>query len=243
MDNGSDGSEVIHLEPILENFIDSVFSGLNFCCPARIEGIQGIEELRVDVKPLHMPRGLDNTTYEMPTIYNVPLKSFSTDDGGLLVSPKQGQTVVLMFSQCDIDVFKSGSTEPYESLTRRYQDINDAVAIMGLTPFVRSPNKPVRHYTDHNIEDVTLFNNLGKARENKVVLHKDGSVTVNAQKKDIKLNANTVHTTKDLHVTGDLHVDGDVIIKGKSLWQFMNKHNHKYTDNGSPMDTLPPNPF
>lgn len=245
----------IRLEPILNNFIEDVFSGLSFCCPARIEGMQGVDQLRVSVKPLHKPRNLDNTTFELPTIENVPLVVCATDDGGLLVSPKQGQTVLLVFPHCDIDVFKSGSTAPYESDSKRYLDMNDAIAIVGFTPFTNSPNLAVRHYTVHDVKDVTVFNNLGTKKENKVICHKDGSITLRTVDKKVKVESSLLEVQKDLTVGGnaniegtltvgeDLNVLGDIIIQGRSLLQFMDLHIHKYTDDGKPMLTLPPEPL
>lgn len=245
----------IRLEPILNNFIEDIFSGLSFCCPARIEGIQGVDQMRVAVKPLHMPRSLDNTTYEMPTIQNVPVVVCATEDGGILVSPKQGQTVLLVFPHCDIDIFKAGSTAPYESDTKRYLDINDAIALVGFTPFVNSPNQVIRHYTVHNIEDVTVFNNLGTAKENKVICHRDGSITIRTVKRKVTVDAKLTAFTQDVDIAGDakiagtlrvgkdLYVEGDIIIQGRSLLQFMNLHVHPYTDDGNPMETLPPVPL
>lgn len=236
----------IRLEPLLNNFFDDRMSDLFVCCAGVIVGIQNVGQLRVDVKPLNKKRELDNTITELPAIYNVPLVVTASDDGGLLVSPKQGQTVMLMFAHCDIDAFKGGATSPYESVSKRYLDMNDAIAVLGLTPFTHSPNNALRHYTVHDVEDVTVFNNLGTQRENKVICHKDGSLTILTQDKDVNIKAKDVNVEKDLNVDGDLYVKGDIdvkgdiIIKGVSLWDYMNQHTHPHTDDGSPMMTSPP---
>lgn len=246
--------ETIRLEKVLNEFAYDFFSGLFFCCPARVEGVQFVSESRIDVRPLNMPRTPDNVSQELPVIKNVPFMCPSSPDGGMVYSPKQGHTVLLMFPHCEIDPFKAGSVNPYETMTNRMLDINDAIAICGLNPFNLSVNHPVRHFTEHQVGDVSLFNNLGEAKENKVALHQDGSidvtsssnVTVDTPLTDFTGNLNvegSANVEGNLVVGGDITVAGDVIIQGRSLIQFMNLHVHPYTDDGNPMETAPPVPL
>ena len=128
-------AETIYLEPILKNFFSDRMSELNYCLPARIENTQNIKEGRIDVKPLFIPRYLDNTYSELPVVKNVPVVFPSSNESGMVFTPKQGDTVLLFFAQCNIDNFKGGSVEPYSTVFDRSLDINDAVAIVGFSPF------------------------------------------------------------------------------------------------------------
>ena len=171
-------AETIYLEPILKNFFSDKMSELNFCLPARIENTQNIKEGRIDVKPLFIPRYIDNTYAELPVVKNVPVVFPSSNESGFVFTPKQGDTVLLVFAQCNIDNFKGGSVEPYSTVFDRSLDINDAVAIVGFSPFNKNPINTDKHKKDYELGDVSVFNNLGKETENKVNVKKDGTVQI-----------------------------------------------------------------
>ena len=171
-------AETIYLEPILRNFFSDKMSEMNFCLPARIENVQNLKQGRVDVKPLYIPRYLDNTYSELPVIKNVPIVLPSCNESGMVFSPKQGDTVLLVFSQCNIDNFKAGSVEPYSTVFDRSFDINDAIALVGFSPFNINPINTEKHKKDYELGDVSTFNNLGKENENKINVKKDGTIKI-----------------------------------------------------------------
>ena len=233
--------ETVYLQPLLKDFFNSNMKGLNFCCPARIEGDQNVSQGRVDVRPLQMPRYGDMSIQELPVIKNVPLVTPSFQDSGMVMCPKQGDTVLLVFSQCSLDEFKTGSTDPYEPFLNRFMNINDAVAISGLMPFNLSPLQTERHFYDYEVGDVSSFNNLGKAKENKINIKKNGTNKHVASLHDIQ---GDVKTDKTLEVgvsvtTRNVYVD-DIIIGGKSLLQFMTLHQH---NDSQQKPTSPPLPL
>lgn len=233
--------EEIELEPILHNFMDDYMRELRFCLPARITNVQHAEELRVDVQPLNKVRYNDGVVKAFPTISNVPMFCFGTDDSAVLITPKQGQTVLLMFSQLSLDELKGGSIEPYESRNNSKMDLKDAIAFPSIFPFNRSPNRKIRHSTDHSLEDVTVVHNLGTGRENKVILKKDGSIAINSPS-SVSIDSPLTKISKDLNVGGKVNVELDVVIAGRSVKTFMETHTHNYTDDGNAMVTAPPNP-
>ena len=171
-------AETIYLEPILRNFFSDKMSEMNFCLPARIDNVQNLKQGRVDVKPLYIPRYLDNTYSELPIIKNVPVVLPSCNESGMVFSPKQGDTVLLVFSQCNIDNFKAGSVEPYSTVFDRSFDINDAIALVGFSPFNVNPINTEKHKKDYELGDVSTFNNLGKENENKINVKKDGTIKI-----------------------------------------------------------------
>mgnify|MGYP003581818359 CR=1 FL=1 len=238
--NVEDEVETIYLEPILNNFIDGYIRGLSYCMPAQVVNVQNVDELRIDVKPLNNILNLDGSVTELPIIRNVPMMCFGTDDSAILISPKQGQTVLLLFSQLSLDEFKGGSITPYNAVSNRKNDIQDAIAIPSIFPFNRSPNRSVRHYTEHSTEDLTVVHNLGTSRENKVILKRSGSIGV-ISSKSVDIDSPTTKITGELKVTGEIHSDTDMIISGRSLLKFMDTHDHNYTDDGSPAVTSVPN--
>jgi hypothetical protein len=85
---------------------------------------------------------------EYPTLKNIPFFTLQNSDYSITVSPKVGDTCLLIFCERNADSFwESGKVSiPAYAPTRRH-DINDAVAI-GFTP---SP-KLIKNYGEEGIE-------------------------------------------------------------------------------------------
>ena len=148
---------------------------------------------------------MDNTYSELPVIKNVAIVLPSSNESGFVFSPKQGDTVLLLFAQCNIDNFKAGSVEPYSTVFDRSFDINDAIALVGFSPFNLNPINTDKHNKDYELGDVSVFNNLGKENENKINVKKDGTNKYIAKAHNVDGDTNIIGTTV---------IDGDVVIKG-----------------------------
>ena len=197
-------AETIYLEPILRNFFSDKMSEMNFCLPARIDNIQNLKQGRVDVKPLYIPRYLDNTYSELPVIKNVPVVLPSCNESGMVFSSKQGDTVLLVFSQCNIDNFKAGSVEPYSTVFDRSFDINDAIALVGFSPFNINPINTEKHKKDYELGDVSTFNNLGKENENKINVKKDGTIKIISSSTTVESEAMVKMDSPNIKTKGTL---------------------------------------
>ena len=197
-------AETIYLEPILRNFFSDKMSEMNFCLPARIDNVQNLKQGRVDVKPLYIPRYLDNTYSELPAIKNVPIVFACANESGQVFAPKQGDTVLLIFSQCNIDNFKAGSVEPYSTVFDRSFDINDAIALVGFSPFNMNPINTEKHKKDYELGDVSTFNNLGKENENKINVKKDGTIKIISSSTAIESEAMVKMDSPNIKTKGTL---------------------------------------
>ena len=197
-------AETIYLEPILRNFFSDKVSEMNFCLPARLDNVQNLKQGRVDVKPLYIPRYLDNTYSELPVIKNVPVVLPSCNESGMVFSPKQGDTVLLVFSQCNIDNFKAGSVEPYYTVFDRSFDINDAIALVGFSPFNVNPINTEKHKKDYELGDVSTFNNLGKENENKINVKKDGTIKIISSSTTVESEAMVKMDSPNIKTKGTL---------------------------------------
>ena len=197
-------AETIYLEPILRNFFSDKMSEMNFCLPARIDNNQNLKQGRVDVKPLYIPRYLDNTYSELPAIKNVPIVFACANESGQVFAPKQGDTVLLIFSQCNIDNFKAGSVEPYSTVFDRSFDINDAIALVGFSPFNVNPINTEKHKKDYELGDVSTFNNLGKENENKINVKKDGTIKIISSSTTVESEAMVKMDSPNIKTKGTL---------------------------------------
>ena len=197
-------AETIYLEHILRNFFSDKMSEMNFCLPARIDNVQNLKQGRVDVKPLYIPRYLDNTYSELPAIKNVPIVFACANESGQVFAPKQGDTVLLIFSQCNIDNFKAGSVEPYSTVFDRSFDINDAIALVGFSPFNINPINTEKHKKDYELGDVSTFNNLGKENENKINVKKDGTIKIISSATTVESEAMVKMNSPNIKTKGTL---------------------------------------
>lgn len=197
-------AETIYLEPILRNFFSDKMSEMNFCLPARIDNVQNLKQGRVDIKPLYIPRYLDNTYSELPAIKNVPIVFACANESGQVFAPKQGDTVLLIFSQCNIDNFKAGSVEPYSTVFDRSFDINDAIALVGFSPFNVNPINTEKHKKDYELGDVSTFNNLGKENENKINVKKDGTIKIISSSTTVESEAMVKMDSPNIKTKGTL---------------------------------------
>lgn len=167
--------------------------------PAVVLNVRDLEQLRIDVQPLPNHEFKDGSIAEHPAILSVPVVMPSTGSSAVLMPVKQGDTVLLVFSQKNIDGFKGGSTLPYDTTDNRWTSIQDAVAIIGVSPFSKSPNLRSKHKLPHSPNDMVVVHNLGTDKECEVRLKPSG---------DIKLTGNNVSIqAKTLRASGEVIVD------------------------------------
>lgn len=110
----------------IENRLASVHTAL----PGNVTEYDATTQL-ASVQPLIMRRYPDGTAENYPLITNVPVV-FPSGGGGMLSFPiRQGDPVLLLFSEKSLDVWlsKGGVVDP---LDRRKFDLSDGIAIPGL---------------------------------------------------------------------------------------------------------------
>lgn len=167
--------------------------------PAKIMQVEDAEEQRVAVKPLINNVFPDwDDSVEFPTILSVQVMFPSSSTSAFTFPINAGDTVLLVFSQSCIDVFKSGdgTTQP-PSDYRRF-DKRDAIAIPGLFPFGMAINQQSKRTLTHSTDDVVVAHNLGTAEECEIRLKPTGKVEINGSQIDIssstKIDGNLINT-------------------------------------------------
>jgi len=167
--------------------------------PAKIMQVEDAEEQRVAVKPLINNVFPDwDDSVEFPTILSVQVMFPSSSTSAFTFPINAGDTVLLVFAQSCIDVFKSGdgTTQP-PSDYRRF-DKRDAIAIPGLFPFGMAINQQSKRTLTHSTDDVVVVHNLGTAEECEIRLKPTGKVEINGSQIDIssstKIDGNLINT-------------------------------------------------
>src|SRR5690606_29947511 len=116
---------------------------VNTCIPARIVNVRdNLSTMTVDVQPLVNMYKHDKTSTPWSTISNVPLIFPSSNTSAFTFKIEEGDTVLLVFSQCNIENFQFGTGTPASPVTFSKFNENDAIAIAGLFPVSKSINNP-----------------------------------------------------------------------------------------------------
>lgn len=231
-----------------------------YCLPAEVVGVANLDKGIIDVKPIIERVYDDGSVNEVPTILSVPIAHPHTRNSAILLPVSQGDSVLLVFSQRDISAFKGGARSSHEPETRRTHDINDAFAILGISPLEESPYAPQQHSLPHSTSDVVVVHNLGTSSENEVRLKKNGDVEITTptnfvvNAKTAQFNVDKLVNTGDNIVEKNSTVVGNQVVNGNSTVNgtssligggtakgiSIDGHRHHYTDDGNDMITDPP---
>lgn len=261
----SDSFESIFLAN-MDFYMDDLFT----CIPAQVVGIQKLKDGLIDVQPLVNKIYGDGTRTEYPVIYSVPVIMPSTLTSSVTMPVSQGDTVLLVFAQKDLDTFKNGADTPHDPSSFRTFNMNDAQAIIGLSTVNKTKLNPENHNRGFDLTSLIIAHNVGTDRETFIKLSNDGSVLIDSSKdftllaKDVNVKCTNINIqttnfkinstsfdivsantsiTGNLAVKGSTSFSGSVTIDGMNLNNFMKSHKHAYTDDGRPMITNIPQGF
>lgn len=169
--------------------------------PAVIIAVRSDEKQSVDVKPLinQVFPDLEDDT-EHPVILHVPLIYPSSSTSAVTFPVHPGDTVMLIFSQASMDVFKSGDGTAQPPTDYRRFSIRDAVAIPGLFPFGSAINQMSKHTLPHSTDDLAVFHNLGTSAECELRMKLTGKVEITSPLQ-VEVNAPVVNVTATTSAT------------------------------------------
>lgn len=186
-------------ESAIKAFFEYQMRNVYTAIPAQVVQVRDAGQQKVDVKPLVnmvFPDWEDDQ--EWPTILSVPLMYPASSTSAFTFPVKAGDTVLIVFNQSCIDVFKSGDGTAQPPSDYRVFNMRDAVAIPGLFPFGSAINQPIKHTLTHSTDDAVLVHNLGTSSECEVRLKSDGKVEINGSLLDVssttEIDGNLINT-------------------------------------------------
>lgn len=167
--------------------------------PAKVMMVENAGEQRVSVKPLVNAVFPDwDDSEEFPTILSVPLMYPSSSSSAVVFPVHAGDTVLLVFAQSCMDVFKGGDGSAQPPSDYRRFDKRDAIAIPGLFPFGSAINQVSKHTLPHSTDDLVVFHNLGTSAECELRMKQTGKIEINGNQIDIssstKIDGNLINT-------------------------------------------------
>lgn len=167
--------------------------------PAKVMMVENAGEQRVSVKPLVNAVFPDwDDSEEFPTILSVPLMYPSSSSSAVVFPVHAGDTVLLVFAQSCMDVFKGGDGSVQPPSDYRRFDKRDAIAIPGLFPFGSAINQVSKHTLPHSTDDLVVFHNLGTSAECELRMKQTGKIEINGNQIDIssstQVDGNLINT-------------------------------------------------
>lgn len=167
--------------------------------PAKVMMVENAGEQRVSVKPLVNAVFPDwDDSEEFPTILSVPLMYPSSSSSAVVFPVHAGDTVLLVFAQSCMDVFKCGDGSAQPPSDYRRFDKRDAIAIPGLFPFGSAINQVSKHTLPHSTDDLVVFHNLGTSAECELRMKQTGKIEINGNQIDIssstQIDGNLINT-------------------------------------------------
>ena len=174
----------------------------------------------VAVKPLINEVTLAGEVVEWPEILDVPLIFPCTASSAITFPVRQGDTVLLVFSMRGLDEWKRSFLGTITPQDRRNHSLQDAVAIPGLRPIIRSRNNPLARRLPHSVNDFSFTHNIGGDTEAEVRIKSNGNIEITSPTKlivkcpetewlgDITLSGN-ITQTGNYSVNGSLTYNGE----------------------------------
>ena len=226
-------------------------AGLNNVCTALpcmvVEIPNNLTDLRVHVQPLVNRKKKDGTSEEMNVLYNVPVIMMGSSTSMVSFPLHVGDTVLCVFSQRAIDVFKAGMGLPQTPSDFRKFDIRDAMAITGLYPFAKSLNNPAVRKWSHNTQDMVVCHNIGQATETEIrilnaggiVINTDQDAVVNCKESELNCQKSTVNCDNSVlnTTTAEVNASSLAVSASSTTWTGDINHSGVFNNSGSVIST------
>lgn len=181
-----------------------MLKSINTCMVAKVVGINKIKDGFVDVQPLVNKLDIDYIGLEYPVISYVPIVMPCTSNSAVVLPVKQGDLVLLVFSQNPIDSFKLGSSVEHDPTDLRVFDINDAIAIAGINTTQNNLWKSEKYLSGYNNDSVKVVHNIGKQEENYIELHNDGNISLKATTFNVSCENFNLNASEKVSITSPL---------------------------------------
>lgn len=124
------------LAEVIRRAIEARLAEVHVCLPGSIESYDKTQR-RASVKPMLQRQYVDGDVESMPIINNVPVYFPSGGGASITLPVKKGDGCVLLFSERSLDRYLAQPlVKETETGDVRMHDISDAIAFVGVWPFL-----------------------------------------------------------------------------------------------------------
>ncbi len=124
---------------VLDSFFASKMEAVHTCLPGKIVSYEGHATRRAVVQPMVRLELGTGPVLEIPPIAGVPVIFQSSADASILFPVKEGDGVLILFTEAGIGRYLNGKGEMQDPDDQTRHSLTDAVAIPGLWPWKAVP--------------------------------------------------------------------------------------------------------
>lgn len=195
-----------NLDTVIKFWIEKNNQNVKTAFPAVIVGVENLKEGLVDVQPIvnHM-NSLTSETTLYPVIYDIPLVFPSTKNSSICFPVNQGDFVDLIIQSVNIRDFIEGDRLPHDPASLNSNNLSNAVALVGFTPYLDSCFDPMNYKNDFDNQDLNIVHNKNTDKEVTFKLTSEGDLKVlNAKKVSFECEEFEVSASKKIKLTAPL---------------------------------------
>jgi len=223
------GGASVRVKDLVKAIVDNKLDDLHTAIPARVESFDP-QTMRASVTLLRKRRvSPDFDPEPMPPILEVPVQFIKGGDFVIRPPVKNGDTVLVVFSERALDYLLIDGT-PQDPRFKRRHALDDAIAIPGLL------NQSEAKLPPEHAEDMLVYH---RQTGSKVVLRQSGDLLVQVGQHRLELRADgpAILHTSDLRLGGEGAIEA--VPLGTSLKGWLDTHTHSQNGAGAPVGESP----
>ena len=194
------------LELVIKYLINQNNHNINISFPAIVVGVEKLVDGLVDVQPIvsHLDP-LTRRATTLPVLYDISLLFPNTSKTTISFPVNQGDYVDLIVQSVDIQRFVEGDEGVHDPDFLSHGNLSNVVALVGFTPFQKSPFNPNNYRNEFNDQDLNIVHNKNTDSEVVFKLTSEGDLKViNAKKVSYECEEFEVTASEKIKFTAPL---------------------------------------
>lgn len=194
------------LELVIKYLINQNNHNINISFPAVVVGVEKLVDGLVDVQPVvsHLDP-LTRKATTLPVLYDISLLFPNTSKTTISFPVNQGDYVDLIVQSVDIQRFVDGDEGVHDPDFLSHGNLSNVVALVGFTPFKKSPFNPNNYRNEFNDQDLNIVHNKNTDSEIVFKLTSEGDLKViNAKKVSYECEEFEVTASEKIKLTAPL---------------------------------------
>ena len=194
------------LELVMKYLINQNNHNINISFPAVVVGVEKLVDGLVDVQPVvsHLDP-LTRKATTLPVLYDISLLFPNTSKTTISFPVNQGDYVDLIVQSVDIQRFVEGDEGVHDPDFLSHGNLSNVVALVGFTPFQKSPFNPNNYRNEFNDQDLNIVHNKNTDSEVVFKLTSEGDLKViNAKKVSYECEEFEVTASEKIKFTAPL---------------------------------------
>ena len=193
----------------------------NYCLVGVVSSVDKLNDGLLDIDPVSNYLDYSMTECQMPILYDVPVVYPNTLSSSMTMPIKQGDGVLVVFTQHRTDDYLDGVKGKHLPLSQSWLALHNAVAFIGFQNIGDSGYNPNNYSNKLNMNDVNIVHNKNTDKEVVITLSDTGDLKITApQKVSIISKSADVTCKEDVNIktngTTNITGNGDISLTSSS---------------------------